>query len=123
MAWQVLQNRTRSFFERTVLSCVRFLGSCALLGLTMTTGSQECRLFVALNSAPSGRRCSLLETDMTETLCTLWQTEEQRQRLVAEHLPQVRHIASRMYQHLPRHISYEDLVSAGVLGLIDAVEK
>jgi len=60
---------------------------------------------------------------MTETLCTLWQTEEQRQRLVAEHLPQVRHIASRMYQHLPRHISYEDLVSAGVLGLIDAVEK
>ena len=77
----------------------------------------------ALNSASSGRRCSLLETDMTETFCTLWQTEEERQRLVAEHLPQVRHIASRIYQHLPRHISYDDLVSAGVLGLIDAVEK
>ena len=60
---------------------------------------------------------------MTGPLCTLWQTEEERQRLVAEHLPQVRHIASRIYQHLPRHISYEDLVSAGVLGLIDAVEK
>ena len=76
-----------------------------------------------VNSASSGRRCSLLETDMTETLCTLWQTDEQRQRLVAEHLRQVRHIASRIYQHLPRHISYEDLVSAGVLGLIDAIEK
>lgn len=46
-----------------------------------------------------------------------------RDRLVVEHLPLVRFIARRVHERLPQHVELEDLVSAGVLGLIDAVAK
>ena len=45
-----------------------------------------------------------------------------RERLILDHLPQVRLIARRIQERLPRHISLEDLVSTGVLGLIAAVD-
>lgn len=47
---------------------------------------------------------------------------EQEQQLV-EHLPMVRSIARRIRERLPQHIDLEDLVSAGTLGLIDALNK
>lgn len=49
--------------------------------------------------------------------------EEERQRLLAEQLPQVRYIARRIHERLPRHVPFEDLVHAGVVGLIDALHK
>src|SRR5450432_2241572 len=49
--------------------------------------------------------------------------EEERQRLLAEQLPEVRYIARRIHERLPRHIALEDLVHAGVVGLIDALHK
>jgi len=52
-----------------------------------------------------------------------WQDEEERQRLLTEQLPQVRYIARRIHERLPRHVPFEDLVHAGVVGLIDALEK
>lgn len=42
---------------------------------------------------------------------------------VAEHMPQVRRIAQAIARRLPHHISSEDLVQAGVLGLMDAIQK
>jgi RNA polymerase sigma factor for flagellar operon FliA len=48
---------------------------------------------------------------------------EERERLLLEHLPQVRYIARRIYDRLPSHVSLEDLTHAGVVGLIDAVSK
>ena len=51
------------------------------------------------------------------------QREEERQRLLAEQLPQVRYIARRIHERLPRHVPFEDLVHAGVVGLIDALHK
>jgi RNA polymerase sigma factor FliA len=42
---------------------------------------------------------------------------------MAEHLPIVRFIARRIHERLPRHVSVEDLQSAGVLGLLDAFDK
>jgi RNA polymerase sigma factor FliA len=47
----------------------------------------------------------------------------ERQKLLVEHLPEVRHIARRIHVRLPPHVPFEDLVHSGVLGLIDAVEK
>jgi RNA polymerase sigma factor FliA len=47
----------------------------------------------------------------------------ERQKLLVEHLPEVRHIARRIHARLPSHVLFEDLVHSGVLGLIDAVEK
>jgi RNA polymerase sigma factor FliA len=49
--------------------------------------------------------------------------EAQRQRIVLEHLAQVRYIARRIHGRLPRQVPLEDLVHAGVLGLMDAVRK
>lgn len=47
----------------------------------------------------------------------------ERERLLKEHLPQVRYIAKRIHERLPSHVEVEDLVHAGVLGLMDAVYK
>jgi RNA polymerase sigma factor for flagellar operon FliA len=46
-----------------------------------------------------------------------------RDALILEHLPQIKYIAHRISAKLPAHVELNDLVSAGVLGLLDAVEK
>jgi RNA polymerase sigma factor for flagellar operon FliA len=46
-----------------------------------------------------------------------------RDRLLLEHLPSVRYIARRIHERLPQHVELDDLVSAGVVGLIDAFSK
>jgi len=45
-----------------------------------------------------------------------------REALVLEYLPQVRLIARRIHDRLPSYIAVEDLVSAGVVGLIGAID-
>src|SRR5258708_1584511 len=47
----------------------------------------------------------------------------ERQRLLSENLPEVRYIARRIHDRLPSHVPFDDLVHAGILGLIDAVDK
>jgi RNA polymerase sigma factor for flagellar operon FliA len=47
----------------------------------------------------------------------------EHERLMIEHLPIVRFIARRVHERLPQHLPIEDLYSAGVLGLLDAIEK
>jgi RNA polymerase sigma factor for flagellar operon FliA len=49
--------------------------------------------------------------------------ELERERLLLEHLPAVRYIARRLHERLPQHVEMDDLVSAGVVGLIDACSK
>ncbi len=46
-----------------------------------------------------------------------------RNELILHELPQVRYIAARIHERLPRNVALEDLVSAGVIGLIDAYRK
>ena len=46
-----------------------------------------------------------------------------RERLILEHLPQVRLIARRIHERLPESVSLDDLISNGVVGLIAAVDK
>jgi RNA polymerase sigma factor for flagellar operon FliA len=43
--------------------------------------------------------------------------------LVRQYAPLIRYIASRLALRLPPHISQEDLFSAGIIGLIDAIQK
>src|SRR5579871_4968866 len=61
--------------------------------------------------------------EATKQAYTAWQDEEERERLLTEQLPQVRYLARRIHERLPRHVPFEDLVNAGVLGLIDALHK
>ena len=48
---------------------------------------------------------------------------EERERLILDYSPLIRYIAGRIAMRLPSHLSLDDLLSAGVLGLIDAVDK
>jgi len=50
-------------------------------------------------------------------------TGEQRDQVILDHLPQVRLIARRIHERLPEHINIDDLISAGTLGLISAVDN
>jgi RNA polymerase sigma factor FliA len=50
-------------------------------------------------------------------------TDEERERLILEHLPQVKLIARRIQERLPESISLDDLISTGVLGLISAIDN
>ena len=47
---------------------------------------------------------------------------DERERLIIEHLPQVRWIATRIYEKLTGNANLEDLISSGVIGLINAVD-
>lgn len=42
---------------------------------------------------------------------------------IAAHLPMVRYLARRIHDRLPSHVEMDDLVSAGVVGLMDAYTK
>ena len=47
----------------------------------------------------------------------------EQERVLLEHLPIVRFLARRIHERLPQHVDIEDLVSAGVVGLMDAFQK
>jgi RNA polymerase sigma factor for flagellar operon FliA len=40
-----------------------------------------------------------------------------------EHLPMVRFLANRIHERLPQQVEIEDLMSAGIIGLLDAFQK
>jgi RNA polymerase sigma factor FliA len=69
------------------------------------------------------------ECSEVKELSVLYRAEEiiapvlDRDKQIEEMLPLVRHIASRMAMFLPPHVAKDDLVSAGVVGLIDGVDR
>lgn len=46
-----------------------------------------------------------------------------REQLILSHLPQVRLLATRLHRRCPHQVELDDLVSAGVIGLIQAVDR
>src|SRR5258708_27384816 len=48
---------------------------------------------------------------------------EERERLILEHLPQVRFIARRIHDRLPESVSLDHLISTGIVGLISADDQ
>jgi len=48
---------------------------------------------------------------------------EEREKLILDHLPQVRLIARRIHERLPESVPLEDLVSTGIVGLISAIDR
>jgi len=48
---------------------------------------------------------------------------QERDQLILNELPQVHYIARRVYERLPQHVPFEDLVHAGVIGLIEAIRS
>ena len=64
---------------------------------------------------------SQTETKMLQPTAEL--DDAQREQLLLAHLPQVQYIARRIHDRLPPQVLLEDLVHAGILGLMDAVRK
>ena len=48
---------------------------------------------------------------------------EEREGLILEHLPQVNWIAARIHEKLPPSVELDDLISAGIVGLLAAVDN
>ena len=49
--------------------------------------------------------------------------EDERNELILQELPQVYYIAARILEKLPQHVELEDLVNAGVIGLLEAYQN
>ncbi len=66
--------------------------------------------------------------ELSEVL-TLWRvfkgdgSSDARERLILNYAPLVKFVAGRMSSRLPPSVDHNDLVSYGVLGLIDAIER
>jgi RNA polymerase sigma factor for flagellar operon FliA len=50
-------------------------------------------------------------------------TAEQKDKLIMEYAPLIKFIAQKIAVRLPSHIELDDLISSGVIGLMDAIEK
>src|SRR5882724_5626993 len=50
-------------------------------------------------------------------------TAEAREQMIVEYLPVVKHLARRIVTKLPPSVDLNDLIGAGVIGLMDAVDK
>ena len=50
-------------------------------------------------------------------------TSVEREALILEHLALIKHVAHRVATRLPSSVEIGDLVNAGVIGLLDAVDK
>lgn len=48
---------------------------------------------------------------------------DERDRLFREHLPLVRRIAQRIHDRVPPHVPFEDMRSAGIVGLLEAINN
>jgi len=46
-----------------------------------------------------------------------------REELIDQYLPQVKHIVYRISSHLPSNVETDDLISAGIVGLIEGAER
>jgi RNA polymerase sigma factor FliA len=64
-----------------------------------------------------------LEEPLGEGFAALPVGEAERERMMLEQMPAVRWIARRIHERLPQHVDLDDLVSAGTLGLLDAMKK
>ena len=50
-------------------------------------------------------------------------TQELREQLIIEYAPLVKLVAGRLSMYLGHNVEYDDLVSYGIFGLIDAIDK
>ena len=47
----------------------------------------------------------------------------ERNKIIENYLPMIQCVAKRISSRLPAHIQYNDLISSGVMGLMDAIKK
>jgi RNA polymerase sigma factor FliA len=86
-----------------------------------TAPTQEASLLPGITSyLAATRNDERIATTMTSNARL---TETERERIILEHMPQVRLIARRIHERVPGSISLDDLISTGTLGLISAIDR
>ena len=92
-----------------------------------TSASKSKNASTSKSKAASGRRSAAV--DLAEMpIQDVWVefkktgTEELRNRLMEQYLDLVRYTAERMHMRLPGEVDVEDLMSAGLFGLMDAID-
>ena len=65
---------------------------------------------------------ALSKEQLWERYCKT-KTPELREQIIIEYAPLVKLVAGRLNMYLGYNVEYEDLVSYGVFGLIDAIDK
>ena len=85
-----------------------------------TTTSARARLISATETDPAG-----VDTAIADLWREFKDTKDQglRERLILHYSPLVKYVAGRVGVGLPPNIEQADLVSYGIFGLIDAIEK
>src|ERR1043166_5789023 len=83
-----------------------------------------------MNAATHGPRRTDLETNVKAIeLRELWRrykgsgSDRAREQLVVAYSPLVKYVAGRMSSGLPAHVEESDLISYGLIGLINAIER
>ena len=74
-------------------------------------------------TAPSSARLTAAEA---EGLWRAWKTQgdqRSRDRLVLSYAPMVRYLASRKVRELPTHCELDDLISCGLVAVIEAIDR
>ena len=67
-------------------------------------------------------------SETAQSMNKLWRayqknkTKDLRDRIIKQYLPIVRYNAERVYSRLPDEVDLEDLISAGLFGLMDAID-
>lgn len=75
------------------------------------------------------QKAEALAPGMPPHLVRLWKrykktrSPELREQLILEYAPLVKHVAGRLAVMLPPHVEFDDLVSYGMFGLVEAVER
>ena len=76
---------------------------------TLRSGTSQRMVAAGVGYPPVAAACSVLSAE--------------QERVLLDHLPMVRFLARRIHERLPQHVEIEDMISAGVLGLLDAFAK
>jgi len=70
-------------------------------------------------------RCIMLNAN-TENLWKIYHTSKDhsvKEKIIENYLPLIKHIVNRMNVKLPSYLEYDDLISYGVFGLLQAIER
>jgi RNA polymerase sigma factor for flagellar operon FliA len=86
-----------------------------------STGQKHSQLPVSLYSLPQTNNAPAAERDGFGT--ESYKRSPVPEALLSEHLPMVRFLALRIRERLPQQVEMEDLISAGIVGLMDALQK
>jgi len=68
----------------------------------------------------------IMQTANSEQLWKIYHNSQDysvKEKIIENYLPLIKHIVSRMNINLPSYLEYEDLISYGVFGLLQAIER